>query len=284
MLPRLLHFANFELFSYGFFVCIGAFTGLALAARRAKAEGIDPSAAFGLGITAILSGVLGAKILFVLLNWNFYAEHPGSILSLNTLQAGGVFSGGLVAALVTCSVYIHRHELPILMTADVFAPALAAGHAIGRLGCFAAGCCYGRPSTYFWGITFTDPLAGRISGTPLGVALEPTQLFESLAEMTNFCILLFLFRRKQFNGQAIAAYLLLYGIERFLLEFLRGDPGRGEVLGGLLSGTQGIALFLLMLGLFIMTVQKLRHMRQRPTSTIFSGSPDQKQLAANLRE
>ena len=220
---------------------------------------MDPSVVSGVGITAIISGVLGAKVLFVLLNWSFYWQHPEKIFSLNTLQAGGVFSGGLLAALVACSLYIRWHHLRLLRTADAFAPALAIGHTIGRLGCYAAGCCYGRPTTHFWGVKFTDPLTAKISGTPLGVPLEPVQLFESLIELTNFFILVMLFRKKQFDGQVIATYFLLYGVARFFLEFLRADPGRGEVLRGSFSGMQMIAFFLTLAGLFLLAGRILRN-------------------------
>ena len=103
------------------------------------------------------------------------------------------------------------------------------GHAIGRLGCFAAGCCYGKPTDHFWGVTFTNPLAQELVGTPLGHALEPTQLFESAAELGIFFILTWMFRRKKFDGQIFGAYLFLYGIARFFIEFLRDDPGRGKL-------------------------------------------------------
>jgi len=256
MLPHLLDIGSFHLQTYGLLVAIGAIGGVILSARLAQTQGINPALASQLGLIAILSGVLGAKVLFVLLNWGFYSRHLVEIVSVATLQAGGVFSGGLVAALMACTVYIRKHHLPVLRTADAFAPALAMGHAIGRLGCFAVGCCYGRPTTHFWGVTFTNPLAGELSGTPLGVRMEPTQLFEAAIEAANFLILLWVLRKKRFDGQVIGTYLLLYGSARFLLEFLRGDPGRGQFLGGAMSGTQLIAFCLVMAGCLI-TSQRL---------------------------
>ena len=138
--------------------------------------------------------------------------------------------------------------MPALATFDAFAPGLALGHAIGRIGCFAAGCCYGKPTDHFWGVTFTNPVAKAVVGTPLGHALEPTQLFESAVELTNFFILTWMFKRKKFDGQILSAYLFLYGIARFFLEYLRDDPGRGSVFGGLLTGTQLIAIGLVLTG------------------------------------
>jgi phosphatidylglycerol:prolipoprotein diacylglycerol transferase len=116
------------------------------------------------------------------------------------------------------------------------------------VGCFAAGCCWGKPTTHFWGVTFTNPLAHELVGTPLGQALEPTQLIESAVELANFFLLMWMFKRKKFDGQVFAAYLILYGIARYFIEFLRDDPGRGSVFGGIMTGTQLISIGLVVLG------------------------------------
>jgi phosphatidylglycerol:prolipoprotein diacylglycerol transferase len=135
-----------------------------------------------------------------------------------------------------------------LSTCDAFAPGIALGHAVGRLGCFTAGCCYGKPTNLPWGVVFTSPLAKEISGTPLGVSLHPTQLYESLVELANFFILVWLFKHKRSDGQVIGAYMFLYGIARYFLEFLRGDPDRGVLFGGALTGTQFISILLVIAG------------------------------------
>jgi len=135
-----------------------------------------------------------------------------------------------------------------LRTVDAFGPGLALGHAIGRVGCFAAGCCYGKPTHHFWGVTFSNPLAQAWVGTPLGIPLEPTQLFEAAVELVNFFILMWLLRHRKFDGQVFGAYLFLYGVARYFLEFLRDDPGRGSVFGGIMTGTQLIAIGLVLMG------------------------------------
>jgi phosphatidylglycerol:prolipoprotein diacylglycerol transferase len=246
--PQLFHVGRFFLPTYGLLVSIGVLTGLWVSVRNSEKQRINPDHAWNFGILVVLSGIVGAKILYIINDWSSYAEHPGDIFSLATLQAGGVFSGGLVAALVAAAWYIRRHRMPALATCDAFAPGLAIGHAIGRIGCFAAGCCYGKPTTHFWGVTFTNPLANLYSQTPLNVPLEPTELFESAVELANFFLLLWVLRRKKFDGQVFGAYLFLYGVARFFLEFLRGDPGRGEVFGGLMTGTQLISIGLVILG------------------------------------
>jgi phosphatidylglycerol:prolipoprotein diacylglycerol transferase len=246
--PELFHFGKFFLPSYGLLVAIGVLTGLWVSVRNSQKQGINPGDAWNFGILVVFCGIVGAKILYIINDWSYYTSHPGELFSFGTLQAGGVFSGGLIGAFVGAVWYIRKRHMPALATCDAFAPGLALGHAIGRVGCFAAGCCYGKPTQHFWGVTFTNPIANANSQTPLNVPLEPTQLFESAVELANFFILMWLLRRKKFDGQVFGAYLILYGVARFFLEFIRDDPGRGEVFGGLMTGTQLISVGLVLLG------------------------------------
>lgn len=248
MLPVLLHFARFSLPTYGFLAAVGLLAGLAISVHYASRHGMDPEKTWNLGILAILAGIVGAKLLLVVNDWAFYRSHPRQIFSLTTLQAGGVWSGGLIAAVLVAWWYIHRHHIPVLKTCDVFAPGIALGHAIGRLGCFAAGCCWGKPTSLPWGVTFTNPLASQLVGTPLGVPLHPTQLYEMAVELGNFFLLAWVLRRKRFDGQVIGTYMFVYGFVRYFLEFLRDDPERGSVLHGLMSGTQLLAIGLVIAG------------------------------------
>ena len=121
--------------------------------------------------------------------------------------------------------------MPVLRTCDVFAPGLALGHAFGRVGCFAAGCCYGSETHVPWAVTFHNPLAKEIVGTPLNVPLHPTQLYEMILELCNCLFLVWLIRRKKFEGEIIGTYMIIYGMGRYFIEFFRGDPGRGQVPG-----------------------------------------------------
>ena len=137
------------------------------------------------------------------------------------MQSGGVFSGGLLLAIACSWWYVRREKIPFLSAADVFAPGIALGHAFGRIGCFAAGCCYGRETHVPWAITFHNPWAAEFSGTPLNQPLHPTQLYEFVAEAINFALLYWLCKRKKFEGQIIALYMIIYGTERFIFEFFR---------------------------------------------------------------
>jgi phosphatidylglycerol:prolipoprotein diacylglycerol transferase len=248
VLPILFHYARFSLPTYGFLAAVGLLVGLAISVRYAARNGMDADKTWNLGILAILAGIAGAKLLLVMNDWAFYKLHPREIFSLRTLQAGGVWSGGLVAAVLVSWWYIRHHHFPVLKTCDVFAPGIALGHAIGRLGCFAAGCCWGKPTTLPWGVTFTNPLASQLVGTPLGLALHPTQLYEMVLELGNFFLLAWMLGRKRFDGQVIGAYMFVYGLARYFLEFLRDDPERGSVLHGLMSGTQLLAVGLVIGG------------------------------------
>jgi len=249
--PRLFHIGSFNMPTYGLLVSLGVLIGLWISVRNAQKQGIDPDNAWNLGIIVVMCGIIGAKILYIINDWSHYSAYPGDIFSLNTLQAGGVFSGGLIGAFAAAAWYVRKHRMPALATCDAFAPGLALGHAIGRIGCFAAGCCFGKPTSHFWGVVFTNPIANLNSYTPLGVPLEPTQLFESAVELVNFFILAWMLKRKKFDGQIMGSYFFLYGVARFFLEYLRDDPGRGEVFGGIITGTQLVALCLIIAGGFI---------------------------------
>jgi phosphatidylglycerol:prolipoprotein diacylglycerol transferase len=244
MHPILVEIGRFSLPTYGFLVASGVLLGLMLCVRNAQRLGINPDDTWNLGIVVVLAGILGAKVLLIVNDWGNYRGDLGRIFSMDTLRSGGVFSGGLVAALLAAAWFMARHKMPALRTCDAFAPGLALGHAIGRLGCFAAGCCYGKPTAHFWGVVFSNPLGQA----PLDIPLEPTQLIESVVELLNFFVLSWLIKRRHADGQVFGTYLILYGIARFFIEFLRGDPGRGVVVPGVLTGTQLISIILVVVG------------------------------------
>ena len=251
MFPRLFQIGNFYLPTYGVLVATGVLLGLWISVRNSEKQGMHGEDAWNLGIYMVLAGIIGAKILYIINDWSAYSNNWREIFSVGTLQAGGVFSGGLIGALIVGVWYMRKHGMPPLRTTDAFSPGLALGHVLGRFGCFSAGCCYGKPTSHFWGVTFTNQFAHLVSDTPLGIKLEPTQLIEAAAEFFNFVFLMWLLKRKKFDGQVFAAFIMMYGVERFLIEFLRGDDGRGVVLGGLMSGTQLISICLVIGGGFI---------------------------------
>ncbi len=247
MFPRLFQIGQFSLPTYGLLVATGVIVGLFVTQAMARRQGIDPEKAWNLGIYAVISALVGAKVLMILNDLGRYHSWH-DVFSMEVLQAGGVFSGGFVTALVVSFWYIRKNHLPVLRTCDAFAPGLALGHAIGRIGCFAAGCCYGKPTTLPWGVTFHNQWAALMTGVPLGHPLHPTQLYESAVELINFFILFWLIRHKKFDGQIIGAYMFIYGFARYFMEFLRDDPERGSLFNNAMSVTQLLSIFLVIGG------------------------------------
>src|SRR5213596_1140575 len=227
MYPRLFELGPITVYTYGVLLAAAYLFGLKLAMNRAKARGLDANRVLDLGIYIIISALVGAKLLLLITDFRSFMSNPRELLTL--ARSGGVFYGGLILAVGVALWYIRRLGLPLWTTCDVFAPGIALGHVIGRFGCLFAGCCYGKPTTRPWGITFTDPFAAANVGTPLGVPLHPTQLYEAGAEFLILMILLATERRgRPFPGRTFWAYMFLYAVSRFIIEIFRGDP-RGMV-------------------------------------------------------
>jgi phosphatidylglycerol:prolipoprotein diacylglycerol transferase len=238
------HVDSLTLHSYGVLLALAFLAGLWVAGRQARQAGLDAGRVTDLAVYVLIAGLVGAKALLVIVEWRYYVDHPREILWV--FQSGGVFYGGLLAAFPVAWWYVRRHRLDGWKTADVLAPGVAIGQAVGRLGCFAAGCCHGRPTHVAWAVTFRDLYAARTVGTPLDVPLHPTQLYESAATALIFAALLWLAPRKRFDGQVVTTYVVLYSVARFTIEFFRGDSSRGFVFGGLLSTSQLIAIVLVL--------------------------------------
>lgn len=258
MHPILFELGNWPVYSYGVLLAAAYLLALQLAVWRAKRRGIDPNRVMDLGIWIIIAALVGAKLLLVVVDWDYYRSNPREMLSL--FRSAGVFYGGLVVATLTGLVLIRRYKLPVWATADLYAPGIALGHVIGRMGCFFAGCCWGKPTDLPWGITFTNPAASINVGTPLNVALHPTQLYEAGAELIILTLLLATERKwKYFEGRTFWLYMLLYGITRFIIEFYRGDP-RGMVMG--ISTSQFVSVLLVPL-----SIGMLYWLSRRPART-----------------
>lgn len=240
MFPRLIQIGSFYIPTYGVILAIAYLVGIWLLRRKARAEGLPDQKIFDLSLYILAAAILGAKLLLVIVEWKRYVENPASLVEV--LRSGGVFYGGLIAATTVGIWYMRRHRLPAWKIADMGAPSIALGEAIGRWGCFAAGCCYGKPTGGPFGVTFTDPFARDAVGTPLGVPLHPTQIYLSLNALLIFLVLQWAYRRRTFDGEVFWLYVLLYAITRGLLETFRGDSVRGFVVPGVLSTSQFIGL------------------------------------------
>ena len=241
MFPKIVDLGPLTLHTYGLLLAIAFLLGIWLSARLAEKEGINPEVIWNGGLLVILSALLGAKALLIIVDFDYYRQNPLQVFSVETLRSGGVFLGGLIAAIAATATYFYRKKLPGWKLADLYAPGLALGHAVGRVGCFTAGCCWGTTCTQPWAVTFTSDYAHSNVGVPLNVALHPTQIYESAAELVIFLGLMGVRKRKGFDGQIILMYLMAYSVVRFLLEFLRGDAN-GTVFDGLLTTSQFITL------------------------------------------
>src|SRR5262245_12461846 len=229
MHPILLQIGNWPVYSYGVLLALAYLLALQLAVVRARRRGLDGARVMDLGIYLIIAALVGAKLMLVVVDFNYFRTQPRELLSL--VRAGGVFYGGLLAALGAAIVLVRRYQLPLWTTADMFAPGIALGHVVGRFGCLLAGCCYGKPTSVAWAITFTNPLASVNVGTPLGVPLHPTQLYDAAAELVILGVLLATERKgRTFEGRTFWLYMFLYGISRFIVEIYRGDE-RGSIWG-----------------------------------------------------
>jgi len=248
MHPILFTAGPFTVYTYGVLVAAGFVAGLWCAHRQAPRAGISPRKIWNLGVYGIVVALAVSKLWLIFSDLNYYVAHPRTIFSLATIQSGGVFYGGVIGGLAWVFLYTHFQKMPFLGVLDVSAAGVALGHGIGRIGCFAAGCCYGKPTSLPWGVTFTSPIAARLSGTPLHVALHPTELYGSAAEFLNFLLLIWLWKRQRFSGQLIGAYFILYGFERGTIEFFRGDPGRTLMFHGAVSLMQFVSVGLILTG------------------------------------
>ncbi len=247
MFPKLFTIGSFYLPTYGVLVALGFLAGLSITVRLARKSNLDAEKITNLAVYVALAGLIGAKLLMIAFDWPDI-----QIFSLATLQAAGVFQGGLILALVTAFFYIRHNKLPVLGVADAFAPGIAIGHAIGRLGCFAAGCCWGKECSLPWAVTFRNPDAYALTGVPLGVPLHPAQLYESTTEALLFAFLYWRYGRAHAPGQIIGLYLLISSIARFLIEFERFHE-QALPFGLPLSITQWIAIALAIAGAILLT-------------------------------
>lgn len=249
MHPELLHLGPIVLPTYGFALGVGFVLSILLLRRRGPEYGIDRDTAVDMGIWLILSGLVGAKLLLLVV------EGPGYYLTslhglVELFRAGGVFYGGLLGALAAALFFVKVRKVPFLAFADAAAPAVALGQAIGRIGCLSAGCCWGEQCSRPWAITFTDPRAGANVGVPIGVPLHPTQIYEAVGLFVLVGLLLW-FGKGRVPGRTFSLYLIGAAVLRFVVEIFRGDP-RGTVPGTSLSTSQGIAVALFVLGLAIL--------------------------------
>jgi len=225
----------FTLHTYGMLVALGFVAALIVVRRGARREGLPSEPVLDLAFVAVLAAIVGSRLLYVLFNIQEYLADPLRIFKV--WEGGLVFHGGLLLAIPACLFFVRRFSLPAWATADVFAPAIALGQAIGRIGCFAAGCCYGAPWEPPFCVTFTDPDALA----PLHVPLFPSQLLAFGSGIIVFMVLVAYRPRRRATGQVFWLYLILASAARLAEDAFRGTDAKLAILPWM-SATQAISL------------------------------------------
>jgi len=254
MVPELFSIGPFALHTYGIFLLIGLAAGLLVSLRIGREDGADSRQILSMALVLMFAALIGSRAAFVLIHFDFYRDRP--LESFKFWEGGFVFSGGLIAALLAPA--LKRPPLSYWALGDIFAPGVAVGQAIGRIGCFMAGCCYGKPTAAKWGVVFTrsDALA------PLHIPLHPTQLYSAVLGLATFAILLALRSGEGFKGRILLWFLILHSTGRLFVERFRGDD-RGILPGADMSWTQFAALVILLASASALFVLKSRLEKSR---------------------
>lgn len=235
---KLFSIGPVTIYGYGFMIAVGVFAALMTGMYRAKKKGLNPDVIFNLTFLCVIGGFLGAKILYFITEFKSLMESKNFIEDLTN---GFVVYGGIIGGILTAYFYCRYKKIPFLKYFDLAMPSVAIAQGFGRMGCFMAGCCYGRPTDSWLGVIFKNsPFA------PNGVSVLPTQLFSSAGDFLIAGMLILIARKKRTDGIVASWYLLLYGVGRFFVEFMRNDP-RGSV--GNLSTSQFISIFIIAAGL-----------------------------------
>ena len=254
MYNNIFSIGKITIHGYGLMIGIGFLTAVLIGMYRAKKKGMNQEAVLDIAIYCILAGFLGGKLLYVIVEWKRFVQAPWSVLG----SAGFVVYGGIITGVLTGYLYTRIKKLSFTQYFDLVMPEIAIAQGFGRIGCFLAGCCYGAKTDSFLGVIFPE---GSLA--PAGVKLLPTQLFMSAGDFFIAIVLILYSRKNKVDGNVGAGYLVLYGIGRFAIEFLRNDR-RGNV--GALSTSQFISIFIVLIGAGLI-VWNIKHSKKAETTT-----------------
>lgn len=246
MYNNIFSIGKITIHGYGLMIGIGFLAAVLIGMYRAKKKGMDQEAILDIAIYCILAGFLGGKLLYVIVEWKRFVQDPWSVLG----SAGFVVYGGIITGVLAGYIYTRIKKLSFTQYFDLVMPEIAIAQGFGRIGCFLAGCCYGAQTDSFLGVVFPQ---GSLA--PSGVKLLPTQLFMSAGDFLIAIVLILYSRKNKVDGNVGAGYLVLYGVGRFAIEFLRNDR-RGNV--GALSTSQFISIFIVLIGvgLFVWNIKR----------------------------
>ena len=243
MHPILFELFGIKIYAYGLLIGLGIASGVGYITHKANKElGIGTDLINNLAVYLVIAAVLGGKFLLFFENPDKYLNKPSLLVS----GSGFVFYGSLLFCFGVLYWFIRKYKIAYKPFLDLIAITTCIIHAFGRLGCFIAGCCYGKPLDHFPAVTYTNPL----SSAPLHCGLHPTQLYESGAIILVLTVLLLVKQKRAFQGQLFALYLLLYPIVRFVIEYFRGDVERGLLFNGNISHSQLISMAIFSVGIY----------------------------------
>ncbi|MFO7838841.1 MAG: prolipoprotein diacylglyceryl transferase [Desulfosalsimonadaceae bacterium] len=247
MHPVVFQINEFAIHTYGLFVALGVLAGVFFAKFEARRTGLAEEKILDLCFYIIMAAIVASRIFYVATFPSHFISHPLEIFMI--WKGGLVFYGGFIGAVAAALLYVRIQHLPLGKCADIAGLSIPLGHFLGRLGCFFAGCCYGKACDLPWAVTFSHPE----SLAPLHTAIHPTQLYHSAGNLAIFLLLFSMRRKKRFDGQIFWLYVLLYGIVRSVIEVFRGDA-RGGMIPGSLSVSQGIGLSLAAVAAFVLLI------------------------------
>ena len=235
-------------YTYGLMVALGFLSAIITAVKFAKRKNISEEVILDLSLWILIFSIVGARILYVILNFSYYKDNPVEIIQV--YKGGLVFYGGFIGGIITCIWYTYTHKLSLWQIGDIFAPGIALGQGIGRIGCFLRGCCYGKPTSLPWGVTFPpDSLASYLYGN--NHHIHPTQLYASVINLSisGFLTWFMVNNKAKFDGQIFILYVILYATGRMFTEIFRGDVERGML--GPLSTSQIFAVIFIIAGIIM---------------------------------
>ena len=240
MHPLLFHFGHIAIPTYGVLTALALLAALAVLVQQAGRLGLRAEKVWNLGLLAILAALFGARLLLVAAHFSVFRAHPFWVLGLASVPGAWIVLGGAAIGIAAAALYALAEGLPLLRVADAAAPAVALAFAINRIGAFCGGLGWGTPTGLPWGVTYRSVVAYLWYHTPLGVSLQPVQLYDAAASLTIFVLLVALPHRR--DGETAGAWLFLYGVCRFFVEFFRGDLSRSRIFGGALTVAQVLAI------------------------------------------
>lgn len=274
MYPILIKLGPVTIHTYGFLLAVGILVGLAVVMSQARKAGLDTRVIGDFIFYAILVGLVGARLWLFVTEIGDYLSSWSQLSSLIT--SGGSFYGGLIFGTLFVIWYARKYHLDIPLLGDIVMPSVALAHFFGRLGCFAAGCCWGRHAEgCSIAVKFTD--TETTTGVPLGVYLYPTQLMEAILNLLNFVILFIVYKKKKFKGQVFALYIFNYSLIRFFVEYFRGDGDRKYPIGDMntpftsISVPQLVSLIGIVLAIILWMIFKQKYLSQQkdqPTGAV----------------